>query len=109
VLRALDKGTPGESYVLAGEPVRMGDVVRELAEVSGRRPPAMTVPSGLLRALVPAAPLVSRALGLPPNLRELVRCTAGATYWASSDKAMDQLGWTPRSLRAGLSELVAQP
>jgi dihydroflavonol-4-reductase len=108
VLLALDKGTPGESYVLAGEPVRLGEVLRELADVSGRRPPTRTVPTGLLRALVPAGPLVSRALGLPPNLRELVRCTAGATYWASSDKAMDELGWTPRPLRAGLSELVAQ-
>jgi dihydroflavonol-4-reductase len=108
VLLALDKGTPGESYVLAGEPVRLGEVLQELADVSGRRPPAMTVPSGLLRALLPAGPLVSRALGLPPNLRELVRCTAGATYWASSDKAMDELGWTPRPLRAGLTELVAQ-
>jgi dihydroflavonol-4-reductase len=37
VLLALDKGTPGESYVLAGEPVRSGDVLRELADVSGRR------------------------------------------------------------------------
>jgi dihydroflavonol-4-reductase len=108
VLLALDKGTPGESYVLAGEPVRLEQVLRLLADVSGRRPPTMTVPSGLLRALVPAGPLVSRALGLPPNLRELVRCSAGATYWASSDKAMDELGWTPRPLRDGLRELVAQ-
>ena len=108
VLLALDKGTPGESYVLAGEPVRLGDLLRELADVSGRRPPAMTVPSALLRALVPAGPLVTRALGLPPNLREVVRCTAGATYWATSDKAMDELGWTPRALREGLTELVAQ-
>lgn len=107
VLLALDKGTPGESYVLAGEPVRLGELLRTLADVSGRRPPAMTVPSRLLRALLPAGPLVSRVLGLPPNLRELVRCTAGATYWASSDKAMDELGWTPRPLRAGLTELVA--
>ena len=107
VLLALDKGTPGESYVLAGEPVRLAEVLQELADVSGRRPPAMTVPSGLLRALVPAGPLVTRALGLPPNLRELVRCTAGATYWASSDKAMDELGWTQRPLRDGLTELVA--
>ncbi len=108
VLLALDKGTPGESYVLAGEPVRLEQVLRLLADVSGRRPPTMTVPSGLLRALVPAGPLVSRALGLPPNLRELVRCSAGATYWASSDKAMDELGWTPRPLRDGLRELAAQ-
>ena len=88
--------------------MRLGGLLRELAAVSGRRPPAMSVPSGLLRALVPAGPLVTRALGLPPNLRELVRCTAGATYWATSDKAMDELGWTPRALREGLTELGAQ-
>lgn len=107
VLLALDKGTPGESYVLAGEPVRLAELLRELADVSGRRPPQVTVPSALLRALVPAGPLVSRVLGLPPNLRELVRCSAGATYWASSDKAMDELGWTTRSLHDGLIDLVA--
>ena len=51
---------------------------------------------------------MSRAFGLPPNLRELVKCSAGATYWASSDKAMDELGWTPRPLRDGLTELAGQ-
>lgn len=105
ILLALDKGTPGESYVLAGERVRLVDVVQELADVSGRRSPA-TLPGAVLRALAPAGPLVSRALGLPPNLRELVRCSDGVTYWARSDKAMDELGWTHRSLREGLTELV---
>jgi dihydroflavonol-4-reductase len=106
VLLALDKGVPGESYVLAGDPVRMADVVGLLADVSGRRPPRH-VPTGLLRALTPAAPLVSRALGLPPNLRELIASSDGVTFWASSDKAMDELGWTHRSLREGLAELAA--
>jgi len=65
------------------------------------------VPTLLLKALTPAAPLVSRALGLPPNLRELISSSDGVTFWASSDKAMDELGWTSRPLREGLSELVA--
>jgi len=107
VLLALDKGVPGESYVLAGDPLRMADVVGVLADVSGRRPPRVTVPTALLRALTPAAPLVGRALGLPPNLRELISASDGVTFWASSDKAMDELGWTHRSLREGVAELVA--
>ncbi len=107
VLLALDKGVPGESYVLAGDPVRMADMLEVLADVSGRRPPRLTVPTALLKALTPAAPLVSRALGLPPNLRELISSSDGVTFWASSDKAMDELGWTHRSLREGLTELVA--
>ena len=106
VLLALDKGVPGESYVLAGDPVRMADLLEVLADVSGRRPPRLTVPTALLKALTPAAPLVSRALGLPPNLREVIRSSDGVTFWASSDKAMDELGWTHRTLREGLTELA---
>jgi dihydroflavonol-4-reductase len=109
VLLALDKGVPGESYVLAGDPVRLADMVEVLADLSGRRAPRLTVPTGLLRALTPAAPLVHRALGLPVNLREVISSSDGVTFWASSDKAMDELGWTHRSLREGLAELVASP
>lgn len=107
VLLALDKGVPGESYVLAGDPYRMADVLAVLADVSGRRPPRLTVPTALLKALAPAGPLVGHALGLPPNLRELIAASDRVTFWASSDKAMDELGWTPRSLRDGFAELVA--
>jgi dihydroflavonol-4-reductase len=68
VLRALDKGVPGESYVLAGEALRFREVVEILAEVSGRRPPR-PLPTWLLRLLTPAGPLVGPRLGLPPTCR----------------------------------------
>lgn len=107
VLLALDKGVPGESYVLAGEPVRMAELLRVLAEVSGRRPPRLTVPTSLLRALAPAGRFVGPALGFPPNLRELIRSSDGVTFWASSEKAHRELGWTSRPLADGLRQLVA--
>lgn len=107
VLLALDKGVPGQSYVLAGEPVRLREVVELLAEVSGGRPPRVHVPSSLLRALVPAGGVLGPALGLPPDLRELVQASAGVTYWASSDKAMDELGWSSRPLVEGLVQLLS--
>lgn len=106
VLAALDKGVPGESYVLAGAPVTVRELVGELAAVSGRRPPRFTLPSALLKALSPAGALAGPALGLPPNLGELVRCSDGVTFWASADKAARELGWTPRSLREGLLDLL---
>lgn len=108
VLLALDKGVPGESYVLAGEPLRMAELVRVLAEVSGRRPPRLAVPTTLLRALAPAGPLVGPALGFPPNLRELIRSSDGVTFWASGEKARRELGWTSRPLPDGLRELAAR-
>ena len=106
VLLALDKGVPGESYVLAGEPVRMRELVAELADVAGRRPPRFTVPTALLRALAPAGRVVGPALGFPPNLRELISSSDGVTFWARADKARDELGWESRPLREGLRQLV---
>ncbi|MCW2616778.1 MAG: NAD-dependent epimerase/dehydratase [Frankiales bacterium] len=107
VVAVLDKGVPGESYVLAGDPVRLRDLVAALAELSGRRPPRFTVPSALLKALSPLGAIAGPALGLPPNLAELVRCSHGVTFWASSDKAARELGWHPRSLSDGLRSLLA--
>ncbi len=105
ILLALDAGVPGESYVLAGEPTRVRELVARLAGLAGRKPPR-TVPTVLLRALAPAGPLVGPALGFPPNLRELVRSSDGVTFWASGDKARRDLGWTSRPLVDGLQELV---
>ena len=107
IVLALDKGVPGQSYVLAGEPVRMRELVAELADVAGRRPPRVTVPTALLRALAPAGRVVGPALGFPPNLRELISSSDGVTFWARADKARDELGWESRPLREGLQSLVA--
>ena len=107
VLLALDKGTPGESYVLAGTPVRVRDLLEQLAVVSGRRPPRFALPTGLVRALAPIGPLVGPALGFPPNLREVLTSSDGVTFWASGRKAADELGWVSRPLLDGLRELAA--
>jgi nucleoside-diphosphate-sugar epimerase len=106
IVLALDKGVPGESYVLAGEPVRARELLQVLAEVSGRRPPRFAVPTPLLRALAPAGRLVGPPLGFPPNLREVIASADRVTFWARSDKAADELGWTSRPLREGLRELA---
>ena len=107
VLLALDAGVPGESYVLAGTPVRMRELIGVLADVSGRRPPRFTVPTALLRALAPVGPLVGPALGFPPNLRELISSSDGVTFWASGERARRELGWTSRPLEQALAALVA--
>jgi nucleoside-diphosphate-sugar epimerase len=106
ILLALDAGVAGESYVLAGEPVRMKALVAELASVAGRKPPRFTVPTALLKALAPAGRVVGPPLGFPPNLRELIASSDGVTFWASGDKARRDLGWTSRPLREGLGTLL---
>lgn len=107
ILLALDRGAPGECYVLAGTPVRMRELVAELAAASGRRPPRLSLPTVLVRAAAPLGRFVGPALGFPPNLREVLASSAGVTFWASSGKAGDDLGWVARPLSVGLRELAA--
>ena len=108
ILLALEQGVAGESYVLAGEPVTMREMLTTLALVSGRRAPSRTVPTFLLKAMAPLGGVVARPLGFPPNLRELISSSDGVTFWATSKKAQAELGWTHRSLEDGLRDLVGE-
>ena len=106
VLLALDKGVPGESYVLAGDPTTNRGLLTVLAEQAGRKAPSRTVPTALLKAISPFGRVVGPPLGFQPNLRELISSSDGVTFWASSDKAQRELGWTYRPLAEGMRELA---
>lgn len=107
ILLALDKGEAGESYVLAGEPTRMRDLMIELARVAGKRPPRGSLPTSVIKGMVPFSRLAGPLLGFPPNLRELLTSSDGVTFWARSDKAQRELGWVHRPLSEGLATVVA--
>jgi nucleoside-diphosphate-sugar epimerase len=104
ILLAADRGAVGESYVLGGELVRMADAIRRAARAGGARPPRLTTPTWLLRAV---APLASGRFGPTPNLRELIAASDDVTYWATDAKARRELGYAPRGLDQGLADLAA--
>ena len=106
ILLALDKGKAGESYVLAGEATTMGEVVGRLAAVSGKKPPRGAAPTWLLKAMAPFGRVVGPAMGFPPNMKELITSSDGVTFWARSDKAQRDLGWSYRPLDEGLRTLL---
>ena len=107
VLLALDKGRPGEQYVLGGEITTMGGMIETEAKVLGRKPPRMTMPAFMLKASAPLGPVVGPLLGFPPNLRELISSSDGVTFWAKHDKAVQELGYSPRDLETGLRDTLA--
>jgi nucleoside-diphosphate-sugar epimerase len=107
VLLALDKGKPGESYVLAGETTTMGELINELAKVTGKKPPRGAAPTWLLKALAPFGRVIGPAMGFPPNMKELISSSHGVTFWARSDRAQRELGWSYRPLPEGLATLIA--
>jgi dihydroflavonol-4-reductase len=97
-----ERGRAGEAYVLGGEITTLAELVRRVSAIAGHRPPRLTTPTWVLRA---AAPLVRR---IGPDLRELVSASAGVTYWATDTKARRELGYAPRELESGLSEVFGR-
>jgi dihydroflavonol-4-reductase len=106
VLLALEKGEPGQSYVLGGEITTLAGVLETEARILDRKPPSRSMPVGVLKAVAPLGPIVGPLLGFPPNINEMVRASDGVTYWASHDKAVRELGYSPRPLEQGLRDTL---
>ncbi len=106
ILLALDKGKAGEAYVLGGQIVTMGEAIKTLARVSGRKPPRLTVPAIVLKAMAPLGPVIGPAMGQGPNLHEIITAVDGVTYWAKDDKARRELGYSPRQLEQGMRDTL---
>ena len=56
-------------------------------------------------ATVPRVP--EGSLGFPPNFGELISASDGVTYWARHDKAVRELGYSPRPLEQGIRDTLA--
>jgi dihydroflavonol-4-reductase len=104
IVRSLEGGRVGQSYVLSGEPLLIRDALAIAARVGGHRPPRFEVPTAVLQALRPLPSGLARALGLPPNLAEVISASDGVTYWASSAKAQAELGFRARDFAQGIRD-----
>jgi nucleoside-diphosphate-sugar epimerase len=106
IILAHDKGELGESYVLSGEKSTMGELVDKVCELSGRKPPRITMPSLMMKASAPLGPVIGPLMGFPPNIGEMIRVSDNATYWATDEKARRELGFEPRDLERGLKQTL---
>jgi nucleoside-diphosphate-sugar epimerase len=104
---ALESGRVGESYVLGGEITTMKGILEKVAQIDGKKPPKRALPTGVLKAIAPAGPVVGKIMGMAPNMRELISASDGVTYWAKDDKARESLGYAPRDLDTGLRQTLA--
>jgi dihydroflavonol-4-reductase len=106
ILLAYDKGRIGEAYNLAGEKATMGDLVDKTSELSGRKPPRVTMPAGMMKMAIPVGPVVGKVMGFPPNLGELIKTSDGVTFWMTDKKARNELGFKTRDLDTGLRQTL---
>ena len=106
---AMEKGRPGETYILAGPPHTLEEALEIAERITGIRPPRLRLPAWLLRALARAAGVVERVVPLPETYSaETLRVAAGVTYLGSSEKAKRELGFSARPLEDGLGDAVGR-
>jgi len=106
VLLAIDKGKVGEAYVLGGQITTMRELIDTLAQVTDKKAPKRALPTGLMKAMTPMGPVVGKVMNQGPNLRELISSADNVTFWAKHDKAMADLGYSPRGLEPGLRDTL---
>jgi nucleoside-diphosphate-sugar epimerase len=107
---AMQRGTPGQSYIVAGPPHSIGDALAVAERVTGVPAPRLVFPPALMRGPAAALGALERLPfwpTLPPQLTaEYARVAAGTTYLGSNDKARRELGFAPRSLLDGFTDVL---
>ena len=102
ILAALDRGRPGERYILGGENVTIRGLAELVLELVGRRALVLEVPNGVVRAATRLA--VAVGLPLPYNAHVVPYATR---YWLMDNtKAQRELGVTFRGSRETIADTL---
>ena len=104
---ALERGEIGQNYILGGEDVTLAQMLGDIAKLSGRRAPKITLPRGPLFPLAFAAEAMARLTGKDPFLTaDALRMSRYQMYFSSA-KAKRALGYAARPYREGLADAYA--
>ena len=102
IAAALERGRPGERYILGGENLRIEQIVRTSLAAAGARKPVLVVPAAVLRAVVRLCGLLRLPPPVPPDL-----VGYACRYWfVDSGKAERELGYRARPAAETLASVV---
>ncbi|MDZ7269365.1 MAG: NAD-dependent epimerase/dehydratase family protein [candidate division KSB1 bacterium] len=108
-LLAMEKGRPGESYILAGPPHTLIEAFAIAERITGIKAPRLRAKPGLLRFLAALSAFFGTFLTIPETYAaETLRVSAGVTYLGDNAKAKRELGYMVRPLEQGLRETLLQ-
>ena len=97
-LAALEKGRPGERYLLTGEAIPLRELAASVAEITGTAAPKTQVPISVALLAARAEALLSRVTRKPPRAPLTGVRLAARKVRFSSQKARDELGFAPRPI-----------
>jgi len=106
-LAAMDKGTPGEPYIVAGPAHSLRQLFQTAEAITGIPAPRLDARPWMVRSLATAMRVVERVRAVPDAYSaDALRLAAGVTYLGNSKKASRAFGFSPRSLEDGLRETL---
>lgn len=107
-LLAREKGTPGARYILGGENLTLKSILAQIAEMVGRRPPKVKLPTGLI---LPIAYAAEAAALVFRNWEPFVTVDgvklARKRMFFTSEKAERDLGYRARPADEALRDALA--
>jgi dihydroflavonol-4-reductase len=105
-LLALDRGRPGERYILGGANLTLLDILTQVTAIAGRRPPRVRLPHGVVLPIAYLAEAYARLTGRGTRITvEGVRMARKRMYFSSA-KAMRELGYTWRDPALAFADAV---
>jgi dihydroflavonol-4-reductase len=106
-LLAFQRGRPGERYILGGEDMTLREILFHIAQLVGRKPPRIRLPTAVVLPIAYAAEAVARVTGRPGRITlEAVRMSRKRMFF-SSDKARRELGYQWRPPAEALRDAIA--
>lgn len=104
---AMEKGTPGETYIITGPQHTFECVFDVAAKLAHVRAPLLHPGPRTMRGMAALMTLVGRFTNLPSSLTpEALRVLAGTTYFGSNAKAVRELGFTARPIEEGMAQTL---
>lgn len=102
-LLAADKGKPGESYILAGPPFTVREVLQMCERITNIPAPKFVGGSKVWRITASTMGRLEKYVPLPALIgTEALMNLSEGTHLACDDKARRELGWNPRPPEEGL-------
>jgi len=106
ILLAAEKGRSGESYILGGNCITVGELFEIVARLCGLRAPKYSVPIWLVKAIAPFGEAWAKASHTTPTFTPYSIQTLLSNSNISSAKARRELGYSPRPIAVTLGDFV---
>jgi dihydroflavonol-4-reductase len=106
-LAALQNGRIGERYILGGQDVLLGDMLREIARQADRAPPRLQLPRRLIFPIAYGAEAIARFTGREPFVTTTGLRLAKDRMFFTSAKAELELGYRARPYSEAIADAIA--